>query len=196
MKTFTRAVTLAAALIAANVASAGDKPSEIRVGDLIIDRPWTREAPPSAPAMGGYLTIRNEGEVADTLMGGSTSFASLVEVHEMAVTDGIMTMRALDDGLEIAPGETVTLEPGGLHLMFMRLDNPPKRGETVAVTLNFANAGEVTLDMAVGAVGAKSPDGEVMTDGNAMTHGPKGHDETMKMDGAMSKLPADAEVTQ
>lgn len=127
------------------------------VGDLAIAAAWVRGTPPGAPVAAGYLTITNRGTASDRLVGGAAPFARRVEVHEMSVADGMMQMRPVADGLEIAPGTTATLSPGGTHVMFIGVTAPPRPGDTVPVTLRFRTAGEVTVAMPVSAVGAQSP---------------------------------------
>ena len=75
----------------------------------------------------------------------------------MAMKDGVMTMRPLDNGLTIDPGKTVKLAPGGYHLMMFDLKNPLKQGDTVPVTLKFEKAGEVKVSLAVQGIGAQAP---------------------------------------
>jgi len=86
---------------------------EVRTGDLVITQAWARATPGGAKVGGAYLTIENKGTTADRLIGGSADVAGKVEVHEMATRNGVMTMRALDNGLTIEPGKTVKLAPGG-----------------------------------------------------------------------------------
>ena len=127
------------------------------LGAIAIEGAWMRQSPPRATAGAAWMTIRNTGETDDVLLGGSAPFAARLEVHEMAVTDGVMTMRMLADGIPIPAGETVTLEPGGLHVMFMGLQDAPVANETAELTLRFAEAGEVTLRLPVAAIGAGRP---------------------------------------
>lgn len=127
-------------------------------GALEIGNPWARATPPAAPVAGGYMTITNTGEEADRLIGGSAPFAGRVEIHEMTMEDDVMRMREIPGGLEILPGETVTLEPGGLHVMFMELKEPLAEGEMRPATLVFENAGEVAVEIAVEGMGAGSHD--------------------------------------
>lgn len=129
------------------------------VGDLVIGEAWTRQTPPGARVGGGYLSVTNNGTEADRLVGGSASFAERVEIHEMAVTDGVMRMRALKSGLEIAPGQTIELKPGGFHVMFMGMKTSPRQGDTVPVRLRFERAGDVEVMMPVAAIGASTPGG-------------------------------------
>jgi uncharacterized protein YcnI len=126
-------------------------------GDLMISTAWTRATPPGAKVAGGYLTITNGGKTADRLTGGSFEGGGRIEVHEMSMNDGVMKMRALDGGLEIKPGATVTLEPGGYHLMMLDLAKPLAKGDKVKAHLTFEKAGPVDVDLDVNAVGATAP---------------------------------------
>ncbi|MFK5978369.1 MAG: copper chaperone PCu(A)C [Rhizobiaceae bacterium] len=122
---------------------------ETRIGDLIIQHTTIRATPPKAPVSGGYMTIKNTGSTSDWLIGGSVSFAKKVEVHEMKMDGEIMKMRQLVGGLEIPAGGEVTLKPGGLHIMFMKLSERMSVGEKRMVKLMFKNAGEVEIEFEV-----------------------------------------------
>lgn len=132
---------------------------EIKAGDLVITQAWSRATPGGAKIGGAYLTIENKGTAPDKLVGGSADIAGKVEVHEMAVTDGVMKMRALDKGLAIEPGKTVKLAPGGYHLMLFELKSPLKQGDKVPVTLQFEKAGKVQVSLDIQGVGAQAPGG-------------------------------------
>lgn len=122
---------------------------ETRIGDLIIQHTTIRATPPKAPVSGGYMTIKNTGSTSDWLIGGSVSFAKKVEVHEMKMDGEIMKMRQIVGGLEIPAGGEVTLKPGGLHIMFMKLSERMSMGEKRMVKLMFKNAGEVEIEFEV-----------------------------------------------
>ena len=130
---------------------------EVKAGDLVISQAWSRATPGGAKIAGGYLTIENKGTAPDRLISGAGDVAGKVEIHEMAMNNGVMTMRPLDKGLAIEPGKTVKLAPGGLHLMLMDLKNPLKQGDKVPLTLKFEKAGEVKLALDVQGVGAQAP---------------------------------------
>jgi copper(I)-binding protein len=132
---------------------------EIRAGDLVISQAWSRATPGGAKIGGGYLTIENKGSTPDRLIGGSADVAGSVQVHEMAMNNGVMTMRPLDKGLTIEPGKTVRLAPGGYHLMLSDLKSPLKQGDQLPVTLEFERAGKVKLSLDVQGVGAQGPAG-------------------------------------
>ncbi|WP_139017433.1 copper chaperone PCu(A)C [Bradyrhizobium sp. STM 3809] len=133
---------------------------EVKAGDLVITQPWSRATPGGAKTGAGYLTIENKGSAPDRLVGVSGEIAGKIEIHEMAVTNGVMTMRPLNQGLTIEPGKTVALAPGGYHLMLMELKSPLKQGDKLPVTLEFEKAGKVAVTLDVQAVGAKGPGGD------------------------------------
>lgn len=151
-----RTIAGAALLLASSYAAGA---AEIKAGDLVITEPWSRATPAGAKVAGGFLTIENKGATADRLLSGSAPVAGKFEVHEMRMEEGVMKMRPLDNGLEIAPGKTVKLVPGGYHLMLMDLQRPLKEGEQVPVTLQFEKAGTVQLSLDVQGIGAKAPAG-------------------------------------
>ncbi|MCA6120589.1 copper chaperone PCu(A)C [Bradyrhizobium sp. WSM 1704] len=158
MKTLSRILALAA--LTAAVVSTAAHAEDVKAGDLVITQAWTRATPNGAKIGGGYLTIENKGSAPDRLIGGSGDIAGRVEIHEMAMDNGVMKMRPLDKGLAIEPGKTVKLAPGGLHLMMLDLKNPLKQGDKVPVTLQFEKAGKVTVSLDVQSVGAQSPGGD------------------------------------
>ena len=164
-----RLSTLAAAFVAAFLAIPAAFAHSVTVGDLELTDLWARATPPRAPAAGGFVTITNHGTAPDHLIAVSTPMAGVGEVHEMKVEDGVMTMRPLEGGIEIPAGGTVTLKPGGYHLMFIELKEPFVAGAVVPATLTFEKAGSVDVDLAVMPIGAPG-----MGEGN-MDHGNMGH---------------------
>lgn len=173
MKQATRTLGYAVAFAALLVAPAGAQDG--KAGDLVISQAWSRATPGGAKVAGGYFTIENKGAAADRLIGGSADVAGKFEVHEMAMNNGVMTMRALDKGLAIDPGKTVKFAPGGYHLMLMDLKGALKQGDKVPVTLEFEKAGKVKVSFDVQGVGAKGPAaGEGHSGGHDMKHTP-GH---------------------
>src|ERR1700704_6768580 len=159
--------TLAYAVFFAVLFAVPARAEEVNAGDLVITQAWSRATPGGAKIAGAYLTIENRGSTPDRLVGGSGNVAAKVEVHEMAMNNGVMTMRPLDKGLAIEPGKIVKLAPGGYHLMLMDLKNPLKQGDKVPLTLEFEKAGKVTLSLDVQGVGAQAPAGH---DGAGMMH--------------------------
>jgi len=131
----------------------------VKAGSLVIEAAWTRATPQGARVAGGYMTITNTGSAPDRLIGGSFPLSGRFEVHEMAVTNGVMTMRELAKGLEIAPGSKIELKPGGLHVMFLDLKSQVREGQPVRGTLVFEKAGTVEVEYRVAPIGARAPAG-------------------------------------
>lgn len=130
---------------------------DYKLGALEISQPWARATAPTAPAGGGYLSITNKGPTPDRLVSVRSPAADKIEVHEMKMDGNIMRMREVEHGLEIAPGATVKLAPGGFHLMMMGLKGPLKQGTRVPLTLTFEKAGSIDVELAVGGMGATQP---------------------------------------
>jgi periplasmic copper chaperone A len=126
-----------------------------KLGQLIIEAPWARATPKGSEVGAGYLKITNTGKEADRLIGGSLPVATSVEVHQMTTSDGVMKMRKVDNGLDIKPGQTVELKPGGYHLMLIGLHAGLEQGQTIKGTLQFEKAGSIEVEFHVAPIGAK-----------------------------------------
>lgn len=131
--------------------------NDYTAGPLKLEQPWTRATPAGAKIAGGYLAVTNTGSTPDRLLGGTSEVSGKVEIHEMAMKEGVMTMRGLPEGLEIKPGAKTELKPGSYHLMLMDLKRQLKEGESIKATLNFEKAGPVAVEFSVQSVGARTP---------------------------------------
>ncbi|MEL7229358.1 MAG: copper chaperone PCu(A)C [Pseudomonadota bacterium] len=144
---------------------------DYKLGDLVIDHPVARATAPGAKVGAGYVTIMNKGNKDAFLVGGAADFAGLVEIHEGKIENGVMTMKAFENGLIIPAGETATMKPGGNHVMFMKLKKPLQEGETLPVTLRFKKAGEVKVEFKVLSIAETLK----MKGGKAMDHSKMDH---------------------
>lgn len=122
----------------------------VSAGELELTAGFTKAMLPGQPVGGGFITITNKGGEDDKLVSATSDKAGEVQLHEMAMEGDVMKMRQLTDGIAIPAGETVELKPGGLHLMFFKVSEPFKEGETVNVTLTFEKAGAVDVALPVG----------------------------------------------
>ena len=147
--------------------SAADTP--VLIGDLAISGAFTRATLPNAPVGGGFLTITNTGSADDRLVSATSPAAEDVQIHEMKMDGDMMKMSQLPDGLVIPAGQTVTLAPGGYHLMFMKLKAPFVEGQAVPVTLTFEKAGTIDVRLEVGGTDAKAPEHQMHGDAEAPT---------------------------
>ena len=121
-----------------------------------IDHAWSRAAMAGRNGV-VYLTI-TAGRSGDRLIGVASPVAEKTELHESLMEQGVMKMRGVT-ALPIAPEQTVTLAPGGLHIMLLRLKQPLREGDSVPVTLTFEKAGLVSTKAAVAKAGAAAPAG-------------------------------------
>ena len=157
---FATALASTAPVLAQDHPGHGDTAAAISVGPIEITGAFTRATLPNAPVAGGFLTLSNTGSEDDRLISATAPIARETQIHEMAMDGDIMRMRQLADGIVIPAGESIVLEPGGFHLMFMGLTGPIVEGEVVPVTLVFENAGTVTIDLPAADTAADAPSHE------------------------------------
>jgi copper(I)-binding protein len=158
----------AAAALTSPAAAAGD----YDLGSIHISQPWSRATPKGAASGAGYMIITNKGAMPERVSCVSDDASGQCQIHSMTMEGGVMKMRPVEGGLEIKPGESVTLKPGGNHMMFLALKHPLEQGQTVKVTLKFDHAGTIDVDYPVLALGAPAPGasagGSMMQDSGAM----------------------------
>jgi periplasmic copper chaperone A len=130
-------------------------PMDTTAAQIVVSSPWSRPTPPVATVGVAYMTITNHGNSAERLVGASSTAAARVEVHETTMENGVMRMRPVAD-LEIMPHETVTLSPGGMHIMLLDLAAPLIAGERFPLALEFERAGEITVEVTVGDAAAST----------------------------------------
>ena len=144
-------------LVAAQVAQAHGM---VTLGDLVIEGAFSRASAPMAQAGAAFMTITNTGDIDDTLIDAETDASMMIELHTHIMDgDGVMRMREVEGGIPIPAGDTVTLEPGGLHVMLMGLTGSLEEGTTYPLTLVFEEAGSVEVMVNVGGIAASGPGG-------------------------------------
>jgi periplasmic copper chaperone A len=127
-------------------------------GGIVVEEGWARPTIGEGRMTAAYMTIANSGAEDDVLKGARSPKAKAVELHQTTMTDdGVMQMRPVEDGLPIAAGKTLTLSPGGDHLMIMGLDEALAEGGELPLTLDFATAGAVDITVPVSASPPKGP---------------------------------------
>ncbi len=135
---------IATAFIATTAFASGN---EVRVGNLKIENPQARATVPAQKMSGGFLKIENKGG-ADKLLAASSSVSKTMELHTMIMDGNVMRMREVK-GIDVPANGVVELKPGGLHLMFIDLNEQLKPGSTFKVKLKFEKAGEVEVPFQV-----------------------------------------------
>lgn len=115
---------------------------KLKASELTIDDQWVKAAKSGMTA--GFGVISNPTDKPITIIGArSPRYAGLIQLHEVAMNDGSMQMMEKDGGITIPAGGSVTLEPGGDHLMFMRIKQPIDAGEMVPVLLITSDGGKL-----------------------------------------------------
>jgi copper(I)-binding protein len=130
-------------------------PTTFKGGGIVVSSPWVRATPQGAQVAAGYMKVTNTGTEPDRLVGGTLDLARRFEIHEMAMVGNVMQMRPLAKGIEIKPGETVELKPGGLHIMGLDLSGRYTQGGTVKGTLIFEKAGTIPVEYKIGPIGGE-----------------------------------------
>ena len=140
-----RSILFATALVSAGIATA----HEFEAGELRIGHPHARPTIANQRTGAAYLTLENKGTSADKLVGISSPVAQSVEIHTMAMDNGVMKMREVPS-IELKPGEKVAMQPGdGYHLMLMGLTQQLKAGDKFPMTLSFEKAGKKEVSVRV-----------------------------------------------
>ncbi len=145
---FGAALLLSTGLFAATPAAA----HEVKFAGFTIEHPWARASAGPARNSAAFMTIHNSGE-ADRLIAASGDVAARVELHTHLMEGDVMKMRQVE-AVDVPAGGMATLQPGGFHVMLIGLKQPLKEGDSFPLTLTFEKAGEVTLEVAVEAIGS------------------------------------------
>ncbi len=131
------------ALLLAGLAACTAEPAP----KLSIQNPWARPA-----AMGGnaaiYFTLVNKGNTSDALVAVSSDAAETAGTHETRMEGDIISMVPVPR-IEVPAGGRTELEPGGFHVMLVRLKRDLSSGDTVSVTLRFEKSDEITVEAEV-----------------------------------------------
>jgi copper(I)-binding protein len=122
--------------------------AESRLGNLIVTEARARPTPPGVSVGAVYFSITNAGSKADRLLSVSTPVANRVELHESRNMRGVVEMREVTS-VECPPGATVRATPGGLHVMLLGLAAPLAAGTELSVSLQFRDAGVLTIEVPV-----------------------------------------------
>jgi copper(I)-binding protein len=103
---------------------------------------------PGQEVSAGYLTITNNGDQDERLVGFDSEAAEMVQLHESSMSNGMMSMKHIES-MVIPAGESVQLQPGGLHLMIMGADKEAFAGESIEVDLHFSSGGMLTTTLPI-----------------------------------------------
>ena len=116
---------------------------------VMADAAWSRMTAPNVKVGGVFLTLNNHSQRDDVLLAATTPVSSKVELHTHVNDNGVMRMREVAGGIAIGKGQTVVLQPGGLHIMLMNLQRPLKPNDSFPLTLKFKHAPAQTVTVTV-----------------------------------------------
>ena len=151
--------TLSGALAALLVVAGLSEPVLAGAQDVVVDGAWSRASIGTSRPSAAYMTIRNTGDEAVTLTGIRTDLAMMSEIHRTSTNDRGVSSMAPAGEIELAPGETIALEPGGFHAMLMQLQRPMTEGDTFSLVLVFSDGGEVTVEVPILGIASRGPEG-------------------------------------
>jgi len=126
-------------------------------GPMTVTGAFMPAPPKGAPTAAAYMSIANSGD-ADTLA-GATSPVGALGLHQMTQKGSVMEMAPVEGGLAIPTHGSVSLNPMSYHLMITGMSQQFSQGECVSMTLHFAKAGDLAIELNVGALGSKTAPG-------------------------------------
>lgn len=140
---------------------------EVISGDIEITHPSIPMPPRGAKSAAGYMAISNNGATDDVLIGVESPIANSVSVHLSEVQDGIARMVHVP-AVNIPHDDTILLERGGLHVMFMGLNTSLEGKNMIQATLIFQNAGRIEIQFMIEEMDGTGSSGAEMN--HDMTH--------------------------
>lgn len=125
--------------------------------DITVMDVWSRASIGTSRPSAAYLTVRNNGGEMMTLVRVRSEIAARSEIHRSSTNEqGVSSMAPAGD-IEILPGQTVTLQPGGLHVMLMGLQQPMAESDTFMLWLVFADGNEISVEVPILGLAARGP---------------------------------------
>lgn len=113
-----------------------------------IKDPYARAVPPGQPNSAVFLQLENTSSTAHVLVSAISNVSKVVELHAHTHEDGMMKMRRIDK-IDIPAHGQVRLQPGGLHIMLIKLQKTLAVGDTISITLEFNDGSKTTVETPV-----------------------------------------------
>jgi len=152
-------IALPVALLATFVAGCADFSDRANAASVVVSDGWARatEGTTDTSMTAAFMNIDNPTDTPIVLVGASSPVAPMVQLHEMVMQDGVMTMQQMQGGLTIEANRGKTLAPGGNHIMLMGLTETLAPGDEVSVTLQFQDGSTLPLTLPVKAFTEEEP---------------------------------------
>jgi copper(I)-binding protein len=115
---------------------------------IVVEEAWVRPSSMEAGNGAAFMVIRNTGREADALISAETDICETVELHQTTMEGDMASMHPVER-IDVPAGGTVSLEPGGYHVMLIGVTDELVAGETVSLTLNFEKAGAIAIQAEV-----------------------------------------------
>ncbi|MGD8587206.1 MAG: copper chaperone PCu(A)C [Chromatiales bacterium] len=115
---------------------------------IVVQAPYVRAVPPGVPNSASYMVLLNNDNRDHALVGMESPVAKVLELHAHTMQDGMMQMRRVGK-IELPAGATIGLQPGGLHVMLIGLQQKLVPGEEVPITLLFEDGSKQQIDVPV-----------------------------------------------
>ncbi|MDK9736742.1 copper chaperone PCu(A)C [Vibrio sp. D404a] len=119
-----------------------------QASDVMIHDAYARAMPPSAVNSAVFTTLMNHSDATRTLVSASTPAAGKVELHDVIMEGEVMKMRQVEH-IQIPAHGSTELKPGSLHIMLFDLAAHLEEGQSITLTLNYANGDAQTVEVPV-----------------------------------------------
>ena len=149
MKLFSQSLCLLTVFLLLSIANA-------EAQGITVQDAWIRGIPPSATTTAAFMTIHNAGSDDAILKSADCDVAETVQIHTMEQVGEIMKMKEVSE-LRIPANGQAILAPKGYHIMLIGLVRPIKEGESIPLSLNFADRPTVVVDAVVKKWGSMPP---------------------------------------
>ena len=149
MKLLSRSPGLLTVFLLLAIANAGAQ-------GITVQDAWIRGIPASATTTAAFMTIHNTGSDNAVLKSVDCAVAETVQIHTMEQVGEIMKMKEVSE-LRIPANGQAVLAPKGYHIMLIGLVRPIKEGESIPLSLNFADRPTVVVDAVVKKWGSMPP---------------------------------------
>lgn len=147
---FAAGASLAAAVLATSCSADDAADADVVIDGIAVLDAWVRPTPPGSDEVAIYLSVGNETDADSAILGASSPRCMVVVPHVTTIDDGVASMgEALDAELVLPAGDQVVMEPNGLHLMCLGLDEPLLPGERFDVMLDLAGRSPVAITVDV-----------------------------------------------
>ena len=139
---------LSSLLVLSLVAFSGSALAESATDQVSVSDAYVRAVPPGQPNSASFMEITNGSSTDHALVGGSSPAAEVLELHTHTMEGGMMRMRQIEK-IDLPAGQSVKLQPGGLHVMLIGLKQNLVPDENVPITLKYEDGSEVTIEAPV-----------------------------------------------